>query len=114
MNGNCRPEEIWVDGGGISLGRYPLAYCVSAFNFYQTSFIKFAKATLGERKKERSIRSGKEIFSSLHRRCYGAVTHEGYSCETTCDECDGLARRYNTQHATCCQRAIASAIHATM
>lgn len=58
MNGSCRLEEICVDGGGISLGRYPLAYCVSAFNFHQTSFIKFAKATLGERKKAKVDKVG--------------------------------------------------------
>lgn len=78
------------------LGRYPLAYYVSAYNFHQTSSSSSRRPWARERK-QRSIRSGREISSSLHRRCYGARTHKGYSCETTCDECDGLARRYNTQ-----------------
>lgn len=61
LNGNCRPEKIWVDGGGISLGRYPLAYCVSAYNFHQTSFTKF-KATLSERKKAKVGKVGQRDF----------------------------------------------------
>lgn len=52
--------------------RYPLAYCVSAFNFHQKPFIKVAKATLGDRKKAKVDKVGQGGFQ-LSAVCTGGA-----------------------------------------
>lgn len=84
LNGNCRPVSIWVDGGGISLGRYPW-HIASARIIFTKRLSSSSRRPWARERRQRSVRSGREIFSSLHRRCYGAGTYKGYSCETTCD-----------------------------